>query len=438
MLRDVLFDGLVGPTHNYAGLSSDNVASTSHGGQMSHPKKAALQGLAKMRFVLDLGIDQAILPPLERPDVAALRSLGFSGDDDTVITRAAREAPDLLARVASASSMWTANAATIAPSCDTTDHTVHITPANLIAKKHRALEPPHTADLLRLALPFATHHPPLPADRRFGDEGAANHTRLQTDQGTAHLFVYGTDPDDPAAPKPSDFEARQTRPASATVARNHQLPDDMVFLTQQHPGLIDAGVFHNDVISVGGKDLLLLHEASWVDTPDVLNRLRSRLGPAFTPLLVTHDMLSVPDAIDTYLFNSQLLHLQDGTFALLCPAEVLHHEAANALTQAWLNDDTPISQVHFLDLRESMHNGGGPACLRLRVPLSPDEVQQVHPGLRLSHERIANLEQWVQSTYPETLTPQDLADPALLKSSRDALDQLTGLLGLGNCYPFQQ
>jgi succinylarginine dihydrolase len=438
MLRDVLFDGLIGPTHNYAGLSSGNVASTSHGGQTSHPKKAALQGLAKMRFVLDLGIDQALLPPLERPDVDALRSLGFTGDDDTIITRAAREAPDLLARVTSASSMWTANAATIAPSCDTLDHAVHVTPANLIAKKHRALEPPQTASMLRLALPFATHHPPLPADRRFGDEGAANHTRLHTPEGTVHLFVYGTDPDDPAAPKPTQFDARQSRTASATIAGNHQLPDAMVLLAQQHPSLIDAGVFHNDVISVGGGNLLLLHEAAWVDTPDVLSRLTSTLGPMFTPLLVTHDMLSVQDAIDTYLFNSQLLHLHNGSFALLCPTEVHTHPAAVAVTEAWLTDDTPISQVHFMDLRESMHNGGGPACLRLRVPLSPDEVQQVHPGLRLSHERLADLEQWVQSTYPETLTPQDLADPALLKTSRDALDQLTRLLGLGNCYPFQQ
>ena len=101
-MREYNFDGLVGPTHNYGGLSVGNVASTLHGGQASNPREAALQGLAKMRALAKLGYPQAVLPPQERPDVRALRALGFTGGDHQVIASAARDAPDLLAACSSA------------------------------------------------------------------------------------------------------------------------------------------------------------------------------------------------------------------------------------------------------------------------------------------------------------------------------------------------
>jgi len=93
--------------------------------------------------------------------------------------------------------------------------------------------------------------------------------------------------------------------------------------------------------------------------------------------------------------------------------------------------------VHFLNLRESMQNGGGPACLRLRVPLSEDELEQMHPGVRLSASLTLQLRDWVSRWYPETLHEDDLADPALLRSVRDALQELTDLLAIGPVYPFQ-
>src|SRR5690242_2694348 len=115
-LREFNFDGLVGPTHNYGGLSPGNVASTLHGGEISNPREAALQGLEKMRFVSSLGVGQAVLPPQPRPSLKALRALGFVGSDEEVVTRAARESDHLLRLCSSAASMWTANAATVAPS----------------------------------------------------------------------------------------------------------------------------------------------------------------------------------------------------------------------------------------------------------------------------------------------------------------------------------
>ncbi len=436
MLREMQFDGLVGPTHNYAGLSTGNVASTHHGGQVAHPRLAAMQGLAKMRFVHELGVDQAFLPPLDRPILTALRDTGLTGTDDDVITAAANTAPLMLAQASSASSMWTANAATIAPSCDSNDGAVHVTPANLLSKAHRALEPLQTSALLKTALPCATHHPPL-ASMALRDEGAANHTRLHTDQGVVHLFAYGTDEDDPTAPAPQKFPARQTRAASDTIARQHQLADDRVLLVQQHPDVIDAGVFHNDVISVGTGRVLLAHEHAFLDTDAVITMLADRLGPTFEPLVVTDAMLSVDDAVQTYLFNSQLLETPEG-YVLICPADVERHAAARAVVDGWIAGSSPIAGVHYLDLRESMHNGGGPACLRLRVPLTDAERATVPEGLRINEDTLQLLEAWVQRWYPETLTADDLADPALMHTSREALADLCTQAHLGPLYPFQQ
>ncbi len=437
MLTEVQFDGLVGPTHNYAGLSSGNVASTTHGGQTSHPKQAALQGLTKMAFVRDLGVEQAFLPPLERPDMAALRAAGFQGDDAACLIDAAETAPHLLARVSSASSMWTANAATITPSTDTADGRLHVTPANLVSKAHRAIEPPQTAASLRAAMPFAVHHAPVSARPELGDEGAANHTRLYSPEGVTHLFVFGADFDDPHGPRPERFVARQSAAASAKIAADHGIEQATVF-AQQHPDVIDAGVFHNDVISVGTGNVLLMHEAAFLHTAPLLDELQARLGDTFTPLIVSSDALSVDEAVRTYLFNSQLLELPDGGMALICPEEVRQHDRAAAVVNDWIAADTSLHAVHYLDLRESMHNGGGPACLRLRVPMTAAELEQVHPGLRLTDERLADLRDWVQAWYPDTLDAGDLADPALLTLCRDALDDLTQRCGLGNLYPFQQ
>ncbi|HVO87171.1 MAG TPA: N-succinylarginine dihydrolase, partial [Casimicrobiaceae bacterium] len=109
-MLDTNFDGLPGPTHNYAGLAAGNLASARHAGRASNPREAALQGLAKMRALARRGHAQAVLPPHERPYIPLLRNLGFGGDDNAVLARAAREAPHLLAASASAAAMWVANA----------------------------------------------------------------------------------------------------------------------------------------------------------------------------------------------------------------------------------------------------------------------------------------------------------------------------------------
>src|SRR5437899_5715297 len=179
--REFNFDGLVGPSHNYAGLSFGNVASFSNVKSASNPKLAALQGLAKMRALAARGFAQAVLPPQDRPNFKLLRSLGFGGSDADVIARAFKEAPVILSCAYSASPMWTANAATVSPSADTADGRVHFTAANLNSKLHRAIEHPTTRRVLKGMFTdekrFAVHEA-LPAQMHFGDKGATTPTRF--------------------------------------------------------------------------------------------------------------------------------------------------------------------------------------------------------------------------------------------------------------------
>ncbi len=440
---EVNFDGLVGPTHNYAGLSTGNVASTANAQAVSHPKAAALQGLAKMKALMALGLPQGVLPPHERPDVGTLRRLGFRGRDAEVLRAARHHSPALFHACCSASAMWTANAATVSPSADTQDHRVHFTPANLVDRFHRSLEPATTARVLKAIFADETqfvHHEPLPFGQHFADEGAANHTRLVPPghgAGVA-LFVYGRSAFDEGAPKPAHYPARQTLEASRAIARCHRLDPGKTVFAQQHWEAIDAGVFHNDVIAVGHGALLFYHEAAFAAEGDVLEGLNRALDGALVPLRVAAAEVSLKDAVASYLFNSQLVTLPDGTVALVAPGECREIASVAQFLARIVGPGGPIHQVHYFDLRESMKNGGGPACLRLRVVLTERELARVNPGVRLTPALHRRLEEWVQRHYRDRLSPADLVDPALLDESRTALDELTTLLRLGTLYPFQR
>lgn len=454
------FDGLIGPTHHFGGLSLGNVASQTHGRRPSNPRAAALEGLNKMRVLCDLGVRQAVVPPLERPAVHVLRALGFTGSDEAVLLAAGRDAPELLSACGSASSMWTANAGTTTPSSDGPDRRVHFTPANLSRNFHRAIEAADTAALWQQLLPDPArfvHHPPLPGGPAFADEGAANHTRLCPTHGGAgpglHLFVYGERAFGGSGDsRPQRFPARQTREASEAVARLHGLDPAHVVFAQQHPMAIDAGVFHNDVIATGNGNVFLFHAGAFVDTPTVVAELGRRwemLHPVAEPLQlreVSAAELPLTEAVRTYLFNSQLVTLPmiDGDggerrMALVAPVECRESPAASAVIGRWLADaENPIRAVVYLDLRGSMGNGGGPACLRQRLVLTPAEAEALPAGIRFDaalHERLAA---WVRRHYRETLTAADLSSPDLLNEVRTALDELTGILGLGSVYRFQR
>lgn len=437
------FDGLVGPTHNYSGLAAGNLASERHKYAVSNPRLAALQGLAKMKALADRGYPQAVLPPQERPAMDVLRTLGFRGDDAQVLADARRSAPQLLAASASAACMWAANAATVSPSADTADGRVHFTPANLVTNFHRSIEPAATARMLAAIFSdtrLFAHHRPLPAAPHFGDEGAANHTRLCGDYAMrgVELFVYGRSAFDVQAVAPRRFPARQTREACEALARLHGLRGDCTLFVQQNPDVIDQGVFHNDVIAVGNRDVLFCHERAFVDTPQILARVQAALGDVpLRALVVREEEVNVAEAVASYLFNSQLLARDDGHMLLVAPEECRQQTAVWNYLQAQIASGGPVRELITFDLRQSMRNGGGPACLRLRVVLSEAERDAITARVWMNDTLYRDLTAWVERHYRDRLTPDDLGDAALLDEGRSALDELTQLLRLGSIYPFQ-
>lgn len=400
-MDEVNFDGLVGPTHHYGGHSFGNLASMEHAKKKSNPKEAALQGLNKMKLLMDLGLPQAVIPPQPRPSLAHLRAIGFTGQDHEIVAKAFKQVPGLFFAFSSSSAMWSANAATIAPSCDTPDQKLHISIANLQTDLHRSIESDFTYSLFSFLFPKAVVHPPLPKGGKFGDEGAANHTRLSSGE---HLFVYGGSAFET---KNRGFPIRQSLEASEAIARRHGLKK-AIFL-KQHPDAIDAGAFHNDVVATGHGNLYLYHEKAYVDDAPLkhLNTLK-----------VTEAMLPLKTAISTYLFNSQIITLPNKELALIAPEE------CQSLNLDWL----PIKQRYFINLRQSMENGGGPACLRLRIPLTKQEQKQVHPAIFLTPNLYKDLVKWVETYYRDHLALEDLADPHLLRESQEALEAIYKML----------
>lgn len=441
--REVNFDGLVGPTHNYAGLSVGNVASLSNAAQPSNPKEGAKQGLAKMKALHDMGLKQALLPPLERPDVFTLRQLGFSGTDADVIRQAAQQAPQVFVATCSASSMWTANACTVSPSADTADKKVHFTAANLANKFHRSIESPTTARILASIFAndeFFAHHQPLPLGDHFGDEGAANHTRFCTQYNTPGIefFVFGKYAFDNTKPAPTRYPARQTFEASQAIARLHKLDPNKVVFGQQNPDVIDQGVFHNDVISVGNRNVLFYHEEAFINTEQLFEEIKTKFGdnPFHFVKVPTADV-AVKDAVTSYLFNSQLVSIDDENMALIAPSECEENPRVKAYLDQLVADQSPINEVRIFDVKQSMRNGGGPACLRQRVVLNEQEINAANQHVFMNDALFLRLNEWVDKHYRDRLTETDLADPNLLIESRTALDELTQILHLGSVYPFQ-
>ena len=438
------FDGLIGNTHNYAGLSQGNLASTNNAKAVSQPRQAAKEGLAKMHRLHRLGLKQGILIPQERPHIPTLRQLGFGGSDQAVVEKAYKTAPELLAMCYSASSMWAANAATVSPSSDTVDGRVHFTPANLKSMFHRSIEHKATSKLLKAIFnndQYFSHHDALSGGVHLGDEGAANHNRLCSDYGEqgVELFVYGKH-DFGGSQVSSRFPARQSVEASMAIARKHQLNESKVVMACQSQQVIDAGGFHNDVVSVSNKNVLFMHELAFADKETLYSQMASAYGDERLYFIeVPEHTVSLDNAIKSYLFNSQLVNLP-GTndMTLVLPTESRENESVYRYLLDLIKQDTPIKNLEFVDVRQSMRNGGGPACLRLRVALNEQELAQVNPSFVFSDKLFSTLNSWVDKHYRDELSPADLADPSLLFESRAALDELTQIFRLGSFYEFQQ
>lgn len=441
--QEINFDGIVGPTHNYAGLSYGNVASAKNEGLVANPREGVLQGLEKAQHLRSLGMTQGVLPPHDRPKLSVLRDLGFTGSDAQILTKAWTESPALVRNLMSSATMWTANAATISPSPDTEDGRTHFTPANLAAMYHRSVEAETTGAVLQRIFPegehFA-HHEALPGGTHMGDEGAANHNRFCNEYGEAgvSLYVYGRS----AFDKSGDltFPGRQTLEASEAVARQHGVkPGQAVFL-RQNPAAINAGAFHNDVVAVCNKNVFFYHELAFANPVEMQEMLRSA-APDIDFVFVEVPAAEVPlaDAVSSYLFNSQLISPPEQSgMRLILPIEAEETDSTRTYINRLIQSEGPISGADYLDVRQSMRNGGGPACLRLRVALSDKQFAGLGAGCVLDDALVAQLQTWAKKHYRDRLVANDLGDPQLMEESFAALDELTQILKLGSVYDFQR
>jgi len=411
MLTEINFDGLIGPSHNFAGLSPGNLAATANAGRVAHPRKAALEGIAKMRANLALGLVQGIFVPLARPDHRWLEHLSVD------FTAAA---PHLKAQALSASAMWAANAATVSPAPDTADGRCHLSAANLVTMPHRSHEWPGTLAQLRLAFadPAFVVHGPVPPP--FGDEGAANHMRLCAahDAPAVEVFVYGV--------TGGPFPARQHREASAAIARAHRLDPARTLFVQQSDAAIAAGAFHNDVVAVANERVLFAHEHAFDDREGFHTELR-RLLPEIEIVEVHDAQVSLADAIASYLFNAQLVTPPDGIMTLIVPQEARETASVWAYLQAMLAGNGPIRRVEVVDVRQSMANGGGPACLRLRVVADPAHVD---PRFLVDAAKLDRIADVVTAHWPEAITHDAIGDPALVATIEEARRALLKALDL--------
>jgi succinylarginine dihydrolase len=404
---EINFDGIIGPSHNYAGLSVGNIASSTNAGATAYPREAALQGIAKMRHNMGLGLAQGFFMPLDRPNEGWLANLG---------TTIADAEPHLRAAAFSASSMWAANAATISPAPDAQDGTCHLTVANLQTMPHRSHEWPGTLAQLKLAFANRDHfavHAPVPSP--FGDEGAANHMRLCPghDAPGIEIFVFGK--------SGGPFPARQHIEASKAVARKHGLDEDRVIFAQQAEIAIAAGAFHNDVVAVANERVLFTHEQAFEQPDAFYDAVRARM-PDADIIIVPADRVSLDDAIKSYLFNAQLVTLpDDGGMALILPSEARQNEDVWRYLTDLVAGNGPIRRLCPVDVRQSMANGGGPACLRLRVVADPAFVDQ---RFLATPEKLDAIARIVTDHWPAAINPDQLSDPKLTEAIKVARDKL--------------
>ncbi len=411
MLTEINFDGIIGPSHNYAGLSHGNLAATRNRGETSYPRAAALQGVAKMRSNLALGLTQGILLPHARPDHRWLANLGTRFEDAP---------PHTQAQALSASPMWAANAATVSPAPDTGDGKCHLSVANLVTMPHRSHEWPETLAQLRLAFanPAFAVHGPVPAP--FGDEGAANHMRLAIEHGApgVEVFVYGI--------SGGPFPARQHPDASAAVARRHRL--ERVLFVQQSEEAIAAGAFHNDVVAVANGRVLFAHEQAFADKDRFYADLRAML-PEVEIVEVPAAKVSLADAIKSYLFNAQLVTLPSGEMALVLPGEAQATPSVWNWLQEHVAGNGPIRRLEVVDVRQSMANGGGPACLRLRVACDPVTVD---PRFLVDHAKLDRIASVIEAHWPEAIPFHSIGEPALIAQVEAARAALLETLNLSD------
>ena len=433
------FDGLIGPTHNYSGLSEGNIASFKNSKKTSSPKIAALQGLEKMKLLIDLGIPQGIFLPHERPDLNFLRSNGFLGSEADIVASAAKKSNLLLNQSYSASSMWAANAATFSPSADSQDSIAHITPANLFSMPHRRIEAEFTYQQLNIIFNRSHFkiHKPINSSDLMGDEGAANHLRIANhhlDKGI-QIFVYGRD----SSQEISNVVARQSKAASEYIANSHKLDMEQTFFLKQNIKAINSGSFHNDIVSLSTENVFIFHEEAFNDSKNEIQKIRNAFkveDECFFIEILKND-IPLDILVNSYLLNSQLVRNPSGDMTFIMPIEVKNYPECTEWL-ARIKENSPIKDFKYIDIKQSMMNGGGPACLRFKIVVNENEFNNINSNFLLTPVLIKKLESLIKNSYRDTLEIRDLADPELINESYTILDNLTQIFKTGSIYNFQK
>ena len=148
--------------------------------------------------------------------------------------------------------------------------------------------------------------------------------------------------------------------------------------------------------------------------------------------------MSIKDAVSSYLFNSQIVTRADHGMTIIVPEEARQNQKVWQFLNEILEQETPINEIQVFDLKESMRNGGGPACLRLRVAVNQNELNAIHKNVFMNDDLFKKLNLWIDAHYRDELSITDLADPLLLQESRAALDEITKILKIGSVYSFQK
>jgi succinylarginine dihydrolase len=255
----------------------------------------------------------------------------------------------------------------------------------------------------------------------FGDEGAANHMRLTAAHGEAgvEVFVYGV--------SGGPFPARQHIEASRAIARLHQLDPERVIFAQQSEEAIAAGAFHNDVVAVANERVLFAHEQAFADKAALIEALE-RLVPGFEYVEVPAAAVPLADAVKSYLFNAQLVTPPDGQATLIRPGEARETPSVWRWIEQHVAGNGPIRRVEVVDVRQSMANGGGPACLRLRVVADPATVD---PRFMVDEARLDLIADVVRRHWSEEIDTADLQQSALIAEVERARAALLEALDVG-------
>jgi succinylarginine dihydrolase len=171
---------------------------------------------------------------------------------------------------------------------------------------------------------------------------------------------------------------------------------------------------------------------------ECIDRLRRALGGELWVRVAQSSELPVGRAVRAYPFNSQVLALPDGSMTILAPEDSREDPPSRAFLESLVGGGGPVRALVYADVRQSMQNGGGPACLRLRVPLTAREAARLGGRVVLDDPLYDALCSWVDRHYRDRLSPEDLADPSLAREAFGALDELTQILALGSVYDFQR